>query len=81
MIELAGYDWLEADNFRKGVGKKIPAVLEEQHVRFVQGCIEHSGLTKEKAEELWNLIVPFRLMALIKLTLVIMEWWLIGQPI
>jgi len=28
-------------------------------VRFVQGCIEHSGLTKEKAEELWNLIVPF----------------------
>jgi len=59
VIELAGYDWLEADNFRKGVGKKIPAVLEEQHVRFVQGCIEHSGLTKEKAEELWNLIVPF----------------------
>ncbi len=59
VIELAGYDWLEADNFRKGVGKKIPAVLEEQHTRFVEGCIEHSGLTREKAEELWNLIVPF----------------------
>lgn len=59
VIELAGYDWSEADNFRKGVGKKIPAVLEEQHARFVQGCIEHSGLTKDKAESLWDLMAPF----------------------
>ncbi len=59
VIELAGYDWLEADNFRKGVGKKIPAVLEEQHARFVEGCIEHSGLSREKAESLWDLMAPF----------------------
>jgi DNA polymerase III subunit alpha len=59
IINLAGYDWAEADVFRKGVGKKIASVLESQHVRFVDGCISHSGLKKEKAEEIWDLMVPF----------------------
>ena len=59
VINLAGYDWAEADTFRKGVGKKIQAVLDSQHKRFVDGCIEHSGLERSKAEEIWELMVPF----------------------
>jgi len=59
VINLAGYTWLDADKFRKGVGKKIQAVIEAQHVQFVEGCIEHSGLTRQKAEEIWSVMEPF----------------------
>jgi DNA polymerase-3 subunit alpha len=58
-IELAGYNWGEADKIRKGLGKKIQAVIDEQHPKFVKGCVETSGLTEAKAEEIWSLIVPF----------------------
>lgn len=58
-IRLAGYDWGEVDTFRKGMGKKIKEVIDSQHEKFVEGCIKHSGLTREKAEEIWEVIVPF----------------------
>jgi DNA polymerase III subunit alpha len=58
-IYLAGYDWGEADTFRKGVGKKIQSILDSQHERFVTGCIEHSKMDKETAEGLWDIMVPF----------------------
>jgi DNA polymerase-3 subunit alpha len=58
-IYLAGYDWGEADKLRKGMGKKIQAVIDEQHPKFVQGCVEHSNLDKETAEYIWSLMVPF----------------------
>ena len=58
-IEIAGYDWLEADVLRKGMGKKIKEVIDSQHIRFVEGAQEHSKLSKEKAEEIWDLVVPF----------------------
>jgi DNA polymerase III subunit alpha len=58
VINLAGYDWGEADVFRKGVGKKIQSVLDSQHVRFVEGCVK-KGMHKDKAEEIWDLFVPF----------------------
>jgi DNA polymerase III subunit alpha len=59
VINLAGYDWAMADTFRKGVGKKIPEVLDSQHSIFVDGAIKHSGITREKAEEIWDIMVPF----------------------
>jgi DNA polymerase III subunit alpha len=58
VLNLAGYDWAEADTFRKGVGKKIQSVLDSQHVRFVDGCVT-KGMDKDKAEEIWDLFVPF----------------------
>ncbi|MGL4632776.1 MAG: DNA polymerase III subunit alpha, partial [Leadbetterella sp.] len=58
-IELAGYDWGMADKLRKGMGKKIQEVIDEQHPIFVNGCVEHSGLERDKAEEIWELMVPF----------------------
>src|SRR6185437_7608626 len=59
-IEVAGYTWGEVDKFRKAVGKKIPEEMAKQHVIFVEGCVEHGGMTKEKAEEIWNLFEPFQ---------------------
>ncbi|KKS63904.1 MAG: polymerase III, alpha subunit protein, partial [Candidatus Daviesbacteria bacterium GW2011_GWA1_42_6] len=57
-INIAGYDWAEADKFRKAMGKKIPAEMAKQKEHFIEGCIAN-GLTKEKAEGLYQLIKPF----------------------
>ena len=59
-LEVAGYNWEEVDKFRKAVGKKIPEEMAKQHVRFVEGCIENSKMTKQEAEGLWNLFEPFQ---------------------
>ncbi|TSC83815.1 MAG: DNA polymerase III subunit alpha [Parcubacteria group bacterium Gr01-1014_17] len=57
-ITLGGYSWLEADKLRKAMGKKIPAEMEAQRVKLIEGFIKN-GTTKEKAEQLWRLIEPF----------------------
>ncbi|MBI2064346.1 MAG: DNA polymerase III subunit alpha, partial [Candidatus Yanofskybacteria bacterium] len=59
-MELAGYNWETVDKFRKAVGKKIPAEMAKQHEIFVQGCQTHSEMTKEQAEQIWNLFEPFQ---------------------
>lgn len=58
-IELAGYSWLEMDKFRKAVGKKIPKLMAEQRDKFIKGCMDHSGWSQSKAEQIWNWIEPF----------------------
>jgi DNA polymerase-3 subunit alpha len=57
-ITLAGYSWLEADKFRKAMGKKIPSEMKKQRELFIKGCVEN-GLTPRKAEEFFDLIAPF----------------------
>ncbi|MBI4153630.1 DUF655 domain-containing protein, partial [Candidatus Woesebacteria bacterium] len=57
-INIAGYTWEEADKFRKAVAKKIPAEMEKQKQKFIDGA-ESKGMRKEKAEELFRLIEPF----------------------
>jgi len=57
-IQLAGYSWLEADKLRKAMGKKIPAEMEAQKEKLLQGLVEH-GMTDKKADTLWKLIEPF----------------------
>ncbi len=59
-IELAGYNWEEVDKFRKAVGKKIPEEMAKQHIKFVDGCIKNSGMTKKEAEKIWKLFEPFQ---------------------
>ncbi len=61
-IKLAGYSWLEADNFRKAMGKKIPELMKEQEVRFKEGCVENN-IPKRTADNLWERIKPFALYA------------------
>jgi len=57
-IELAGYSWLEADKFRKAIGKKIPAEMAAQKEHFMSGCIEH-GMAQETVTKLWEMIETF----------------------
>ena len=58
-IELAGYNWEEADKFRKAVGKKIPKEMAAQREKFTKGIIEN-GQTPEFAEKLWKIFEPFQ---------------------
>ncbi len=58
-IELAGYNWEEADKFRKAVGKKIPKEMAAQREKFTKGIITN-GQTPEFAEKLWKLFEPFQ---------------------
>lgn len=58
-IELAGYSWLEADKFRKAVGKKIREEMAAQKEKLTAGIIKN-GQTKAFAEKLWKLFEPFQ---------------------
>ncbi len=57
-IKLAGYDWLEADKFRKAMGKKIPELMVEQEKKFKEGCIKNN-IPKDVVNDLWERIRPF----------------------
>ncbi len=57
-IALAGYTWLDADKFRKAMGKKIPAEMKKQKEIFLDGAVKN-GLARKKAEEIFELIAPF----------------------
>lgn len=57
-IELAGYNWIEVDKFRKAIGKKIPEEMAVQKEKFIAGCIAN-GYSPEKAAEIMGYIEPF----------------------
>jgi DNA polymerase-3 subunit alpha len=57
-IKIAGYSWLEADKLRKAMGKKIPAEMQEQKKKLLEGFVKN-GLSDKKADQLWKLIEPF----------------------
>ncbi len=58
-IKLAGYDWMDADKFRKAMGKKIPEEMAKQKEQFYKGCKEYGHVPKEIIDELWTAIEPF----------------------
>jgi len=58
-IKLAGYDWMDADKFRKAMGKKIPEEMAKQKVQFYDGCKKFGKLEKALVDELWRAIEPF----------------------
>jgi len=58
-LEMAGYNWEEADKFRKAVGKKIPAEMAAQYDKFTKGIVSN-GQTQDFADKLWKLFEPFQ---------------------
>ena len=58
-INLAGYNWEEADKFRKAMGKKIPEEMAKQKEKFYKGAKEFGKLPQEKIDRLWERIEPF----------------------
>ncbi len=57
-IVLAGYSWLEADKFRKAMGKKIAKLMVEQEKKFKKGCLA-GGMEKAIILKLWDEIIEF----------------------
>src|SRR3989338_2461508 len=57
-IKIAGYSWLEADKFRKAMGKKIPKEMAAQKKHFTEGCVA-CGMKKEAVQKLWEQIETF----------------------
>ncbi len=57
-VELAGYSWLEADMFRKAMGKKIPEIMAQQKKKFRDGCLER-GMKESAQVKLWESIETF----------------------
>ncbi len=57
-IAIAGYSWLDADKFRKAMGKKIPSEMKKQKEQFINGAVQN-GMDSIKAEKIYDLIAPF----------------------
>ncbi|MBT3419465.1 MAG: DNA polymerase III subunit alpha [Candidatus Magasanikbacteria bacterium] len=58
-MKLAGYNWMEADKFRKAMGKKIPEEMAKQKEKFFKGCKEIGKVPQDIINELWRAIEPF----------------------
>jgi DNA polymerase-3 subunit alpha len=56
--KIAGYSLGEGDLLRKAMGKKIPAEMESQRAKFVDGAVRN-GHPQEKANQLFDLIFEF----------------------
>ncbi|HRQ86930.1 MAG TPA: OB-fold nucleic acid binding domain-containing protein, partial [Candidatus Saccharibacteria bacterium] len=56
--EMSGFTGGEADTLRKGIGKKIPEVLQKMGDQFIQGAIKN-GVPKEVVEKIWHDILGF----------------------
>ena len=56
---LAGYSLGGADLLRRAMGKKIQAEMDAQRQKFVDGAVEHSQLTPERASEIFDQIDKF----------------------
>ena len=55
---IAGFSMVDADDLRKAMGKKIPAVMRQQRSKFVAGCIAN-GHEEALADELFGFIEHF----------------------
>lgn len=56
--DLAGFTLNEADDIRKAIGKKIPALMATYEGRFIDGAVKN-GCSHENAKFLWDQIAVF----------------------
>jgi error-prone DNA polymerase len=62
-VEVAGLPFSEADHVRKMMNSQHegePPEYQRTAQRFVDGCMEHQGLSRDQAEELWERVDSFR---------------------
>lgn len=55
---VAGYTLGGADLLRRAIGKKIPEVMEDERIKFVQGCVDND-ISKQSANNLFDQIAKF----------------------
>ncbi len=56
--DLAGFTLGEADVLRKAMGKKILSLIQEQRIKFVDGCVKN-GIDRAVGEKVFAFIEPF----------------------
>ncbi|MCE2392598.1 MAG: DNA polymerase III subunit alpha [Proteobacteria bacterium] len=56
--QIAGYSLGEGDLLRRAMGKKIPAVMEEQRAKFIGGSVAN-GHPRDIVAQLFDLILQF----------------------
>ncbi|EKE11793.1 MAG: hypothetical protein ACD_15C00026G0012 [uncultured bacterium] len=56
--DLAGFSLGEADVLRKAMGKKIFALIQEQKIKFIEGCVTQ-GVDRKIGEKVFEYIEPF----------------------
>ena len=56
--EIAGYSLGRADLLRRAMGKKKKEILDKERAPFLEGA-QSRGYTKGKAEEIFDILVPF----------------------
>lgn len=57
-MELASFTETEADTLRKGIGKKIPELVEKCEKQFIEGC-KKNKVANEISEKIWKEILEF----------------------
>lgn len=57
--DLCGFTGGEADTLRKGVAKKIPAVLAKMKAKFIDGAVDISGADRSQMEIFWKQLEDF----------------------
>ena len=55
---LAGFSLGEADVLRKAMGKKIFKLIQEQKIKFIEGCVAQ-GIDRKIGEKVFEFIEPF----------------------
>ena len=58
LVKMANYSFAEADNIRRAMSKKKLEVMEREREVFIERSIKN-GYTKEKANEVYDLIIKF----------------------
>jgi DNA polymerase-3 subunit alpha len=57
--DLCGFTGGQADTLRKGVAKKIPAVLAKMKPAFIDGAVNLGGVNRQAMEAFWKQIEAF----------------------
>lgn len=58
LVKMANYSFAEADNIRRAMSKKKLEVMEKEREVFIKRSIDN-GYTKDKATEVYDLIIKF----------------------
>jgi len=58
VVDIAGFDWGEADSLRRAIGKKKKTLMAKEKVKFIEQAQE-KGYKKEIAEKIFALIERF----------------------
>ncbi len=58
LVKMGNYSFAEADNIRRAMSKKKHSVMEHEREIFVNRSV-NNGYTKEKANEIYDLIIKF----------------------